>query len=29
MRDIRRLVSTWDIEQRRAQVSSYWTVGRT
>jgi NADPH-dependent ferric siderophore reductase len=29
VRDIRKLVSHWDIEQRRIEVSSYWTARRT
>lgn len=28
MHEIRRLVKDWDIDQRRVQVSSYWTAGR-
>lgn len=28
VRDIRKLVSHWDIEQRRVHASSYWTAGR-
>lgn len=28
VREIRKLVSHWDIEQRRIHVSSYWTAGR-
>lgn len=28
MHEIRRLISRWDIDKRRVQVSSYWTAGR-